>query len=176
MKTKKFHLGDVLSITTGRLVSSRHIDGVYEILNFMTDDNLFTHQLPRAMGECRPHLLRQFSQLATPEMDFAVDELDKSIEELKTKKAKAERVVQDYLAKMPGLTSEEVRKCAETDKTADAMDAAIKQAVSDWLATQVAKYGEEFEVRPIPKGAHQFKNPIAEAVEMMGGPEKVIVV
>ena len=64
MKTKKFHLGDVLSITTGRLVSPRHMDGVYDILNFMTGDNLFTHQLPRASDECKPHLLAQFPQLA----------------------------------------------------------------------------------------------------------------
>jgi hypothetical protein len=39
------------------------IDGVYEILNFMTRDNLFTHQLPRASDECRPALLAQHPQL-----------------------------------------------------------------------------------------------------------------
>ncbi len=60
----KFHLGDVLSITTGRLVSPRKIGGVYAILNFMTGDNLFTHQLPRACDECAPELLRQHPQLA----------------------------------------------------------------------------------------------------------------
>ena len=61
--TKKFHLGDVLSITTGRLVSTRHIGGVYDILNFMTGDNLFTHQLPRASRECALILLEQHPQL-----------------------------------------------------------------------------------------------------------------
>ncbi|TRZ78547.1 hypothetical protein D4R87_00410 [bacterium] len=55
-----FHISDVLTITTGRLVSTRHMDGVYEILNFMTDDSLFTHQLPRASNECKPRLLDQF--------------------------------------------------------------------------------------------------------------------
>lgn len=45
---KRFHLGDVLSITTGHLLSPRHMEGVYEILNHMTGDQLFTHQLPRA--------------------------------------------------------------------------------------------------------------------------------
>jgi hypothetical protein len=63
--TRCFHLGDVLSITTGKLVSPRLIDGVYDILNFMTGDNLFTHQIPRASRECEPHLLRQHPQLAT---------------------------------------------------------------------------------------------------------------
>jgi hypothetical protein len=61
---RRFHLGDVLSITTGRLVSPSHIDGVYAILNYMTRDNLFTHQLPRASKECAPWLLRQHPKLA----------------------------------------------------------------------------------------------------------------
>ena len=71
-ETKDFHLGDILSITTERLVSPRHMDGVYEILNFMTRDNLFTHQLPRACSECKPYLLRQHPDLAgieVPELD-----------------------------------------------------------------------------------------------------------
>lgn len=62
--SRDFHLGDILSITTGRLVSLTHIGGVYEILNFMTGDSLFTHQLGRASNECRPHLLKQHPQLA----------------------------------------------------------------------------------------------------------------
>ena len=61
---KLFHLGDILTITTGRLVSKRHMDGVYDILNFMTRDNLFTHQLGRASNECKPVLLAQHPQLA----------------------------------------------------------------------------------------------------------------
>ena len=61
---RTFDLGDVLSITTGKLVSPRHIEGVYDILNYMTRDNLFTHQLPRARQECAPWLLRQHPQLA----------------------------------------------------------------------------------------------------------------
>ena len=139
MQTKQFHLGDVLSITTGRLVSPRHIDGVYDILNFMTGDNLFTHQLPRASDECKPYLVEQFPQLTGAEMDSAIAELGDS---LKTK----------------------------TDK------AGTEKIVADWLAKQVAKYGEMFAVKPIPTDAHEVKDPIAEAVEMMGGPEKVIVV
>lgn len=63
--TKQFHLGDILSITTGCLVSPRLMEGVYDILNHMTGDNLFTHQLPRALKECRPFLLQQFPELST---------------------------------------------------------------------------------------------------------------
>ncbi len=62
---REFHLSDVLSITTGRLVSLRHMEGEYDVLNFMTDDNLSTHQLPRAADECKPELLKQHPQLCS---------------------------------------------------------------------------------------------------------------
>ncbi len=64
LETRQFHIGDILSITTGKLLSPRHVDGLYDILNFMTRDNLFTHQLGRASDECKPHLLRQHPQFA----------------------------------------------------------------------------------------------------------------
>lgn len=63
-ETKRFHLGEVLSVTTGYLLSPDGIDGVYRILNWMTRDKLFTHQLPRAARECAPFLRRCFPALA----------------------------------------------------------------------------------------------------------------
>lgn len=65
--TPDFHLGDILSVTTGRLVSPSHMDGIYgiySILNWMTGDNLFTHQLPRATEDCAGPLLEQHPDLA----------------------------------------------------------------------------------------------------------------
>lgn len=62
--TKDFHIGDILSVTTGRLVSPRHIDGVYDILNWMTGESLFTHQLPRVSHEAAPILLAAHPELA----------------------------------------------------------------------------------------------------------------
>ena len=59
--TKSFTLGQILSITTGRLMCD--ISGIYKILNFMTKDNLYTHQLGKAAEECKPYLLRQHPQL-----------------------------------------------------------------------------------------------------------------
>lgn len=64
MSTKEFHIGDILSITTEILVSPRHIDGVHDILQWMTGEPLWTHQLPRATGECAPALRQQFPDLA----------------------------------------------------------------------------------------------------------------
>lgn len=60
---KSFHTLDILSITTGRLVSPDHMDGVYSILGWMTGRNLSTHELPPASDICKPHLLRCFPQL-----------------------------------------------------------------------------------------------------------------
>ena len=57
-----FELGQILSVTTGRLLCE--IDDLYDILNFMTGDNLMTHQLPRAMKECSPSILAQLPQLS----------------------------------------------------------------------------------------------------------------
>ena len=72
MTTRTFHISDILTITTGRLVSSRHVDGIYDILNWMTGDSLYTHQLPRGMDECAPSLREQFPDLAavTPPGDL----------------------------------------------------------------------------------------------------------
>ena len=64
MEKKQFHIGDVLSVTTGRLVSPRHIDGLYDILNFMTGDDLYTHALGRASEDCKPFLLAEHPSLA----------------------------------------------------------------------------------------------------------------
>jgi hypothetical protein len=74
-ETRTFHLGDILTVTTGRLVSPRHIDGVYDILGWMTGEDLFTHQLPRAQDECQGPLLAQHPDLAAiePPDDFGPD-------------------------------------------------------------------------------------------------------
>lgn len=60
---KLFHISDVLTATTGRLVSSRHVDGMYDIYNFLTGDELYTHQIPRAHHECLSWLRAQFPML-----------------------------------------------------------------------------------------------------------------
>ena len=85
--TRTFHLGDILTITTGRLVSPRHVDGVYDILNWMTGDNLFTHQLPRAMDECQGPLLAQHPDLA----EIEVPDLDGEAEVVTWLAAQVER-------------------------------------------------------------------------------------
>jgi hypothetical protein len=62
MEKKKFDLGTILSITDGHLFTE--MENVCGILNYMTGDELYTHQLPRATEECAPVILRQYPQFA----------------------------------------------------------------------------------------------------------------
>ena len=122
MSTRNFHIGDILSITTRRLVSPDLIDGVYRILNYMTGDNLFTHQIPRVCKECAPELLRQHPHLA---------EVDASI-----------------------VTAENCK---------------------DWLAEQVAKYGEELPVQRMKEEDHKRIDPRSELADMVHS-DRIIVI
>ena len=120
--SRAFDLGDVLSITTGRLVSRRHVDGIYDILGYLTGESPYTHQLGRFMDECRPHLLRQHPALAD-------------------------------------ITGAEVT----TDNW------------RDWLAQQEVRFGRTLDIQPIPTDDHARRDPIQEAVDMVGS-DRVIVV
>ncbi len=62
METKQFATADVLSTITGRLMGE--IGGVYEVLNWMTGESVFTHQLPRISREATPVVLATHPLLA----------------------------------------------------------------------------------------------------------------
>lgn len=59
---RTFSLAQVLTAMHGALLCD--MGGVYEIMNYLTGDNLFTHQLPRAFRECEPWLKRRHPDLA----------------------------------------------------------------------------------------------------------------
>jgi hypothetical protein len=69
METKIFATADVLSTITGRLIGK--IDGVYEVLSWMTGESVFTHQLPRIGREATPVLVA-----AHPQLQQAIDEAE----------------------------------------------------------------------------------------------------
>ena len=82
METRRFALRDVLTVTTNRLLTKSNdvgngIENLYALLGWMTNDEPFTHQLPRFADECKPWLLRWFPELAAaaqallPELDAA---------------------------------------------------------------------------------------------------------
>jgi hypothetical protein len=69
---REFPIGDVLSVTTGVLVSRQHIGGVYEVCDYMTGAANFTHQLPRVSAEITPAIHQQHPWLA----DISVPDWD----------------------------------------------------------------------------------------------------
>lgn len=88
--SRTFHVGDLLSVTDGRLVSPSHIGGVYEVVDFVTGEAHLTHQLPRVCETVRPWLLEQYPWLADVVFDFDVpDGADRE---------DAERIVFGWLA------------------------------------------------------------------------------
>lgn len=78
--TQRFPLRVLLTVTTGRLLTERkgpHDNGIsdlYRLLFWMTNDQPFTHQLPRFAGECKPWLLRWFPEIGKANVAF-LDEL-----------------------------------------------------------------------------------------------------
>lgn len=64
MTTKVFPTGDVLSAATGYLVTLSGIGAVYEVLNWMTGESLYTHQIPRVGEEAAAALLAMYPELA----------------------------------------------------------------------------------------------------------------
>ncbi|MCO5080916.1 MAG: hypothetical protein M9955_04570 [Rhizobiaceae bacterium] len=69
MSQKSFPTAAVLSVVTGSLLCD--IGQVYEVLNFMTGESVYTHQLPRISREATPVLLAR-----RPELQAAIDEAD----------------------------------------------------------------------------------------------------
>lgn len=69
-ETKEFATCDVLSTITGKLIGK--IDGVYEVLNWMTGESVYTHQLPRISREAVPVIVAKH-----PALKQAVDEAER---------------------------------------------------------------------------------------------------
>jgi len=64
MTSRQFPLADILSVTTEKLLSRRRMDGVADLLNWMTGDRLELWQMLRASDECEKALLAQHPFLA----------------------------------------------------------------------------------------------------------------
>jgi len=62
MKTERFHLGAVLSMTTGKLLCQ--MEDIYKLVAHLAGEPVWTNQLPRVGREAKPHLLAQFPALA----------------------------------------------------------------------------------------------------------------
>lgn len=80
---RTFDLSDILTITTGgRLVSTRGMKGVYDILGHLTGESIFTTKIPRAIEWAQPQLLALFPELS----DATVVSLDAALFEVPREK------------------------------------------------------------------------------------------
>jgi hypothetical protein len=77
--TKTFRLGDVLSFTDGALLSRDHMDGVYRLSNWMTGQDVFTHQILMVADPIRAAILEQHPVLA--EIVFPSGEMEAADEQ-----------------------------------------------------------------------------------------------
>ncbi len=79
-ETRRFHFGALVTVVTDTFVCPGGIGDLYEILNWMTGDNLMTHQLPLAADAVRPDLLGQHPWLSEVSVPEAVkDELSATV-------------------------------------------------------------------------------------------------
>lgn len=56
---QQFSVADILTVTTGRLYSN--MEKLYELLDFLTQENLMTHHLPIAAQFVKEQLISQLS-------------------------------------------------------------------------------------------------------------------
>lgn len=63
--TRLLHFTGVLSVYTGRRLTPDSMGPIYEVLSFMTGDEIYTHQIPRVMSECQPVLNALHPHLAS---------------------------------------------------------------------------------------------------------------
>lgn len=101
---KQYHLADVLSVTTGILLPSPNrehpIDAMYDILGYMTGEDLFTHALPSAADAARPFLLQQFPALESEETAGMVSYLQTRLSsiDLSANPEEVKRVCDDWVS------------------------------------------------------------------------------
>lgn len=150
---RKFDILDVLSISTDMLLSERHMDAIYDLLNYMTGDDLYTHQLGRAATECKPVLLKRHPVLVDPKMVAAVDGLHKAFDRLRE---------------------------ATKDASREEQAVAAKKIVTAWKTDLLAgKYGfecpETLMIAPLSEGEHEFIDPLSELAEKVP-PDRIIVI
>ncbi len=66
---RKFLLTDVLSVVMDKPVSASHYHGMWDLLNFVTENDLPANQLPSARSRCREYILSSY-----PELKIATEE------------------------------------------------------------------------------------------------------
>ncbi len=73
MASATFELEDILSVSTGRLISE--MAGIYKVMSHLVGRDLYTHELPAHAEQCKEEIKRQVPALDSPEMMLAEGKL-----------------------------------------------------------------------------------------------------
>lgn len=64
---KDFHIGSIITVGTFKLIAPEGMQGIQNILEFMTDGPVMTHEIPDMLELCKPYIVVQFPWLDDPE-------------------------------------------------------------------------------------------------------------
>lgn len=96
MNNKDFHISDILSITTGRLVSTSGMNGIYNILNHMENDSLTTIGITIVKDKHTATLDSLYPQFSENSLKVELQELDKSLDTT----TNTEQAVKEWVEKL----------------------------------------------------------------------------
>lgn len=68
---KNFDLDVILTVTSGRLFTN--IENLYDILNYLTNDKIYTHEIPYLMNIAKKYILSKYPQLVNVGRDVAIN-------------------------------------------------------------------------------------------------------
>ena len=70
---QEFDLGTILTVTTAKCRLFTKIENLYKILNYLTGEDIFTHQIPRAHEIARPYVLSLYPNLKGVGEDVVIE-------------------------------------------------------------------------------------------------------
>ncbi|NIN36609.1 MAG: hypothetical protein GTO60_16560 [Gammaproteobacteria bacterium] len=174
---KQFHIGDILSITTDRLVSplsegrTHPMDGVYAILNYMVGDSLYTSQLPHVRGQCAPYLIGLYpwaEHVVVPEWDDngRWDAMKTSLEEARqqfwrVKTRFGENSPQFDVAQKQWFDAIDMEELERNHLIRLSCD-----FCAQWLIPYIEQYGKYLDVWPIHHEDYKYRDPIQAALDI----------
>jgi hypothetical protein len=97
--SQDFHISDVLSVTQGRLLSTRGMDGLYDILRYLAGEPVSTNQIPRLLAEAQPCIIRLHPFLEGSEIKTAIADLDRLMQ-AEPDKSRMKEVVCDWASRL----------------------------------------------------------------------------
>lgn len=141
---RQFHIGDLISITDGHLLSPQGLRGVKELLEYMSgEENLLPMAWPRVADEVEPYLTKQFPVIAALRVPATICGCG----------SRKDTKCEDW----PGYPSEKEAKVAR------------QRALYEWGERMAAEHGEWHTVQPLPPGVHQRLSPIEELLAGLSG-------